>query len=254
MIEYEVLSEGLNIIKKSCLYYNIHRLDNNKYLIKTNQLDNNSFSVEATLEFSKDSVNITWNGLNSKFIGRNINHFDEVNNTNVIKFNDNGNENYICLEQPLLDIADTTYKNINSYLDNCNLSNISFLKSYVPNQYLSKEEEIKDDKFNTKYYHITLKPSVIKIHYIEEIGYLKENNFRLITENREREFTFLKFDNDNKNYILRQTEIQKDYLSKYNYHVYKNPNNDFLSFANFEDIQTIKENVTSITDIKKLIK
>ncbi len=253
MLLYEVIDE-FSSVDNICLYYNIHRIDNNKYLIKTKQIENKLFNFEATLEFSKNSVNITWNGLNSNFIGRNINHFEEANNTNVIKFNNNGDENYIYLEQPLLDINDTTHDHINSYLDNCNLGNISSLKSYVLNQYLSKEEEFKDDKFDTKYYHITLKPSVVKIHYVEEVGYLKENNFRLITENKENEFTFLKFSNNGRDYVLRQTEIQKDYLSKYNYCVYGNPSNDLLNFTNFEDIQRINDNVESITDIKKLIK
>lgn len=253
MVEYEVIDE-IGSIEKSFLCYNINRIDNNTYLIKTNQFDNKLFNFNATLEFRKDSINITWNGLNRKFIGRNINHFEKDNNTNVIKFNNNGDENYICLEQPLLDINDTTYTQINSYLDNCNLANISSLKSYVPNQYLSKEEELKDDKFNTKYYHITMKPDVVKIHYIEEIGYLKDNNFRLVTENKENEFTFLKFSNNGRDYVLKQTEILKDYLSKYSYFVYGNLSNDLLSFTNYENIQTINENVESITDIKKLIK
>lgn len=252
-VEYEVTNES-NIKQTFYLLFNIKRMDINKYHLTTNKVNQDLFPIGATIEFNKDFISIIWNGYNSQFIGHSIYHFDEFNNTNVIKFNDNGSENYISLNQSLLDVDDTTYNSINNYLENCHLNNISLLKSYVPNQYLSKQEKFNNDKFNAKYYHITLKPSVVKIHYIEEIGYLKENNFRLITQNKINEFTFVKFNKDNKNYVLKQTEIQKDYLSKYNYCIYENPSNDLLSFNNYEEIQTINENIESIDDIKKLVK
>lgn len=252
-LEYEVTNES-NIKQISYLVFNIKRMDVNKYHLTTNQINQNLFPIDATIEFNKDFVSIIWNGCNSQFIGHSIYHFDEVNNTDVIKFNDNGNENYISLEKSLLNIDDMTYNSINSYLENCHLNNVCTLKSYVPNQYLSKQEEVNDNKFNTKYYHITLKAHVVKINYIEEIGYLKENNFRLITQNKTDEFTFIKFNKNNKNYILKQREKQEEYLSQYTYSVCEKNSDNLLITNGLNDMQTINENVESIDDIKKLIK
>lgn len=252
-VEYTITNE-LNTNETSFLVFNIKHTDINKYHLTTKQINQNLFPIDATIEFHKDFVSIIWNGCNSQFIGHSIYRFDEVNNTDVIKFNDNGSENYISLDQTLLNIDDMTYNAINTYLENCHLNNVYSLKSYVPNQYLSKQEEFNEDKFNTKYYHITLKPSVVKINYIEEIGYLKENNFRLITENKTNEFTFIKFNKDNKNYVLKQIEKQKEYLSQYAYSICENTSDSLLISNGLNDIQTIDETVESIEDIKKLIK
>lgn len=229
--------------------------EENKYQFETNIYKDFLIKINGVIEFSNHYVNITWKNSEESIIGRNVNNIDESKSVNLIKIKSNDEERYIYLnqnhkEKKKLDI------NYISNLEKLNITLPKNLRQITDNQYIGNhyENENNSDKFIEEDYQISTKNNLIKINLYKNIGYLRENNFKLITEKNKKQIILQLIKFENNPYIIKEiTNLNSD-IPKYSYEVYETNNIESLK-DNLEIKNKIKINeyVETLEDIKKLI-
>lgn len=267
----EIKIESFNGYKnKFCLQYKIKNDDQeqenimpiivkhheeNKYQFETNIYKDFLIKINGKIEFTNHYVNITWKNSEESIIGRNVNNIDESKSVNLIKIKSNDEERYIYLnqnhkEKKKLDI------NYISNLEKLNITLPKNLRQITDNQYIGNhyENENNSDKFIEEDYQISTKNNLIKINFYKNIGYLRENNFKLITEKNKKQIILQLIKFENNPYIIKEiTNLNSD-IPKYSYEVYET--NNIESFKDNLEIKNkikINEYVETLEDIKKLI-